>query len=210
MVSRVWTLFTDGASNVKWSGLGVIVITLSGEILREAIRTMPLTNNEAECEAWVVGLELAPGLGSEVIEIKCDSQLVVNQVYRIFNINEECMQQYFNKVQVLISLFKEWSIIHIPREENVEADALANLGSSTKMKGFDSGAVVQLVYSVLDMDSYCEVNSTNLIWDRRNEFIEYLKHGIPEDPKSSWHYGLRQLVTVWFIDIYIGGHSKDH
>nr|XP_009606186.1 uncharacterized protein LOC104100622 [Nicotiana tomentosiformis] len=65
------------------------------------LKMVPLTNNEAEYEALVKGLELARGLGSEVIEIKCDSQLVVNQV--------------------------EWSITHIPREENVEANALANL-----------------------------------------------------------------------------------
>nr|XP_009586934.1 uncharacterized protein LOC104084715 [Nicotiana tomentosiformis] len=39
---------------------------------------------------------------------------------------------------------------------------------------------------VLDVDGYCEVNSTNLIWDWRNEFIEYLRHGkLPEDPKAS-------------------------
>lgn len=55
----VWTLFTDGASNVKGSGLGIVLITPSGETLRQAIRTIPLTNNEAEYEALIAGLELA-------------------------------------------------------------------------------------------------------------------------------------------------------
>ncbi|XP_075095125.1 uncharacterized protein LOC142173434 [Nicotiana tabacum] len=95
------------------------------------------------------------------------------------------MQQYLNKVQALLARFREWSIIHIPREENVEADALANLGSSTKMKGSDSGTVVQLLHSVLGVDVYCEVNATNLVWDWRNEFIEYLRHGkLPKDSKA--------------------------
>ncbi|XP_070057662.1 uncharacterized protein [Nicotiana tomentosiformis] len=66
--SGVWTLFTDGASKVKGSGLGIFLITPSGETLRQAITMIPLTNNEAENE----------GLDSEVIEIKCDSQLVIN------------------------------------------------------------------------------------------------------------------------------------
>ncbi|XP_075095110.1 uncharacterized protein LOC142173422 [Nicotiana tabacum] len=108
------------------------------------------------------------------------------------------MKQYLNKVQVLLSWFKEWSIVHIPREENVEADALANLESSTEMKGSDFGAVVQLLHSVLDADGYCEVNLTSLIWDWRNEFIEYLRHGkLPEDPKAS--RALRIKVTHYYL-----------
>ncbi|XP_070045193.1 uncharacterized protein [Nicotiana tomentosiformis] len=96
------------------------------------------------------------------------------------------MQQYVNKVQALLARFREWSITHIPRVENVKADALGNLGSSNEMIGSDSGTVVQLLHSVLDADGYCEVNTTNLVWDWRNEFIEYLRHGkLPEDPKAS-------------------------
>ncbi|XP_075103578.1 uncharacterized protein LOC142178148 [Nicotiana tabacum] len=122
--SGVWTLFTDGASNVKGSDLGVVLIMPSGEILRHAIRTVPLTNNEDEYEALVIGLELDRGLGSE----------------------------YLNKLQALLAQFREWSIVHIPTKKNVEADALANLGSSTEMKGSDSGTVVQLLHLVLDVD----------------------------------------------------------
>nr|XP_009782210.1 PREDICTED: uncharacterized protein LOC104230990 [Nicotiana sylvestris] len=77
-ISRVWTLFTNGASNVKGTGLGVVLITPLGETLRKAIRIVSLTNNEVEYEALVAGLELTWGLGSEVIEVMCDSQLVVN------------------------------------------------------------------------------------------------------------------------------------
>ncbi|XP_070029042.1 uncharacterized protein [Nicotiana sylvestris] len=68
----------------------------------------------------------------------------------------------------------------------MEADALANLESSIKMKEMDSGVVVQLLHSILDVDGYCEVNSTNPIWDWRNEFIENLRHGkLPKYPKVS-------------------------
>ncbi|XP_075083415.1 uncharacterized protein LOC142167154 [Nicotiana tabacum] len=112
IISGVWTLFTDGASNVKGSDLGIVLITPSGKTLRQAIRSVPLTNNEAKYEALFARLELARGLGSVVIEIK------------------------------------ELSVIHIPREENVEADMLAFLWSSTEMKGADSGAVVQLLHSI--------------------------------------------------------------
>lgn len=82
--------------------------------------------------------------------------------------------------------FPEWSITYIPREDNAEADALANLGSSKEIKGSESGTIVQLMNSVLDTDGYYEVNSTSLVWDWRNEIIDYLEHGkLPEDPKAS-------------------------
>ncbi|XP_070050201.1 uncharacterized protein [Nicotiana tomentosiformis] len=103
----VWTLFTDEASNVKGSGLGIVLVMLSGETLRQAIRTIPLTNNEAEYEALITGLELTQGLDSEAIKVKCDSQLVVNQVYEIFDTKEERMQQYVVRVQALLTRFQE-------------------------------------------------------------------------------------------------------
>ncbi|XP_070025569.1 uncharacterized protein [Nicotiana sylvestris] len=163
--SGIWTLFMDKASNMKGSGLGVVLIKPSEETLRPTIKTILLTNNEAEYEALIAGLELAWGLGSDVIEIKCDSKLVVNQVYGIFDMNEECMQQYVIKVQTLLTRFWEWSITHILREENVETYALSNLGSSIEMKGSDSGVVIQLMHLVLDVAGYCKVNITNLVWD---------------------------------------------
>ncbi|XP_070049672.1 uncharacterized protein [Nicotiana tomentosiformis] len=162
--SGVWTLFTNGSSNVKWRGLGIVLIMPSGEALRQAIRTILLTNNEAEYKALIEGLELALGLDSEVIEIKCDSQLVINQVYGIFDTKEERMQQYVVKVHALLARFWEWSFTHIPREDKKEPDALANLGSSTKIKGSESGTIVQLMNSVLDIDGYYEVNSSSLVW----------------------------------------------
>lgn len=136
---------------------------------RKGVQARHSTNHafrrNPEYEALIVGLEFARRLDSEVIEIKCDSQLVVNQVYGIFKTKEERMQQYVMKVQVLLARFREWSIMHISREENAGADALANLGSSTEMKGSDSSMVVQLMHLVLDVDSYYEVNATNLVWD---------------------------------------------
>nr|XP_016484557.1 PREDICTED: uncharacterized protein LOC107805089 [Nicotiana tabacum] len=88
----VWNLFMDGSSNVKGFGLRIVLIAPLGETLRQAIKIVLLTNNEAEYEALVAELELALWLCSEVIKIKCDSQMVVNQVYGIFDTKEERIQ----------------------------------------------------------------------------------------------------------------------
>ncbi|XP_070043089.1 uncharacterized protein [Nicotiana tomentosiformis] len=75
-----WTLFTNGSSNFKGAGLGIVLIPPSGEIIRQAIKCYPITNNEAEYGDVIAGLELARELGIERIIIKSDLQLVVNQM----------------------------------------------------------------------------------------------------------------------------------
>nr|XP_016460374.1 PREDICTED: uncharacterized protein LOC107783861 [Nicotiana tabacum] len=70
-------------------------------------------------------------------------------------------------------------------DQNNETDALANLESSVDFDEFDSGAVVQLMNSIVE-EGHAEVNSTSLTWNFRNKYIEYLKKGkLPSDPKES-------------------------
>ncbi|XP_070021785.1 uncharacterized protein [Nicotiana sylvestris] len=76
----IWTLFTDGSSNVKGAGLGIVLVPPTGETIRQAIKFHSITNNDAEYEAVIAGLELARELGINQIVIKSDSQLVVNQM----------------------------------------------------------------------------------------------------------------------------------
>ncbi|MCD7452048.1 hypothetical protein HAX54_014822, partial [Datura stramonium] len=76
MMYNVWTLYTDGASNVKGTGLDVAFNTTTGEKLKQAISCVSLTNNEVEYEVILVGIELAQRLRSEAIIIICDSQFV--------------------------------------------------------------------------------------------------------------------------------------
>ncbi|XP_016504024.1 uncharacterized protein LOC107822044 [Nicotiana tabacum] len=140
----IWTLFTDGASNVRRSGLGIVLKPPTGGVIRQSIKTTRLTNSEAEYEAVIVGLELAKGLGAEVIEAKCDSLVVVNKVNESFELREDRMQRYLDKIQITFHRFKEWTLVHISREENSEADALANLGSSVEEDDILPISVVQL------------------------------------------------------------------
>lgn len=67
-VFGVWTLFTDGASNVKGYGLDIVLITPSRETLRQAFRNIPLTNNRAEYKALIEGLELDRGSHAMILE----------------------------------------------------------------------------------------------------------------------------------------------
>ncbi|XP_070023449.1 uncharacterized protein [Nicotiana sylvestris] len=105
--SGAWTLFTDGASNVKGSDLGIILKPPTSNRIRQSIKTPKLTNSEAEYEAMIAGLELAKSLKAEVIEAKCDSLLVVNQVNKTFEVREDRMQRYLDKLQVEAQSFEK-------------------------------------------------------------------------------------------------------
>ena len=87
------------------------------------------TNNEAEYEALLKGLELAKSLGAESVIVEGDCQLVINQVNGMCEAKEGRMKKYLNKVRQLVKKFKEASFVQLPREENMKADALAKAAS---------------------------------------------------------------------------------
>ncbi|XP_075083241.1 uncharacterized protein LOC142166993 [Nicotiana tabacum] len=146
----------------------------------------------------IAGLELAKSLGAEVVEAKCDSLLVVYQVNGSLEVREDTMQRYLDKLQVILHHFKEWTLVHIPRDQNSEADALANLGSSIEEYVILPRTVVQLSKSVIE-EGHAEINSTSLTWDWRNKYIDYLKNGkLPTDPKES--RALRAKVARFSLD----------
>ncbi|XP_070015774.1 uncharacterized protein [Nicotiana sylvestris] len=186
----MWTLFTDGSLNVKGFGLGIVLKPPTENKIRQTIKNSKLTNKDAENESMIAGLKLAKSLGAEVIEAKCDSQPVVNQFNRTFEVQEDRMQRYLEKLQVSLYRFKEWTLQHVPREQNSEANVLANLGSSIKDDELSAGTVIQLS-SLVIKEGHAQINTTCLTWDWRNKYIEYLKNGkLPSDPKE-----LRALRT---------------
>ncbi|GAU50258.1 hypothetical protein TSUD_409040 [Trifolium subterraneum] len=71
-----WTIFVDGSSNSQGSGAGIILKNGDGVLIEVSLRlSFPTTNNQAEYEAFLVGLRLAEDLGAEEIKIFTDSHL---------------------------------------------------------------------------------------------------------------------------------------
>ncbi|XP_070013387.1 uncharacterized protein [Nicotiana sylvestris] len=148
--SGVWTLFTDGATNIRGSRLGIVLKPPVVGVIRQSIKTAKLTNNEAEYEATIAGLELAKSLGAKTVKAKCNLLFVVSQVNGSYEALEDRMQRYLDKIQVVPRHFKEWTLVHVPREQNSEADALTNLGSSVEEEDLLPGVVVQLFKSMVE------------------------------------------------------------
>ena len=69
-----WNIHTDRSSNRRVGGAGVVIQTLEGDKVKCMIRLdFPTTNNEAEYEALVAGLDFARAVGAENVVVHCDS-----------------------------------------------------------------------------------------------------------------------------------------
>lgn len=76
-----WILQVDGSSNVKGNGKGIYLKSPTGEAIKQSFRLgFKASNNEAEYEVMVVGLQLTISLGARRLKVTSDSQLIVNQV----------------------------------------------------------------------------------------------------------------------------------
>ena len=92
----------------------------------------PTTNNEAEYEALVVGLDLAKAAGVTNVVIYCDSQIVTSQVNGNYECKGERMKKYLEQVKKWINDLQA-KFVQIPKEENEQADHLAKAASAEHM-----------------------------------------------------------------------------
>nr|GEX42500.1 retrovirus-related Pol polyprotein from transposon opus [Tanacetum cinerariifolium] len=89
-----WTLFTDGASSIEGSGEGLILTDPDGREVTYALRfNFKASNNEAEYEALVAGLELVIQMEAQQLNVYTDSLLIANQVKGIYEAREELIKR---------------------------------------------------------------------------------------------------------------------
>ena len=84
------------------------------------------TNNQAEYRAIIAALEEALPLGAGEVELNSDSELVVKQVKGHYRVRKEALRPLYQRVKQLQDSLKGFKIKHIPRQQNREADKLAN------------------------------------------------------------------------------------
>ena len=87
------------------------------------------TNNIAEYEALILGLNALKYMKARIISVHGDSELIINQVKAVYQTKHPRMRAYRNLVLDLLENFKEYIITLIPREQNVIVDVLATLAS---------------------------------------------------------------------------------
>lgn len=123
-----WILYTDGASrgNPGEAGAGALLTNEQGKEFPLSRYLGIKTNNQAEYEALILGLEALIQYQPEEVEIYADSELMVKQLNGEYKVKNEGLKPHYEKVKNLLKNFKKVLIRHIPREENKRADELAN------------------------------------------------------------------------------------
>lgn len=131
-----WVIYTDGGArgNPGPAGIGVVIRSADGKKIKEIRRFLGRqTNNFAEYAAVIIALEelkkLVPGKERKNahVEIRMDSELVVRQLTNAYQIKEPTLFPLFIKIHNMqIADFPHAVFTHVRREENKEADALAN------------------------------------------------------------------------------------
>lgn len=76
--------------------------------------------------------------------------------------------------------------MQVPREENTEAYALANIASLADTANDANASIIHLFHSIFEPDNN-EVNFSHLTWDWRNEIVAFLQHGTISDDKTKAH-----------------------
>ncbi len=85
-----------------------------------------MTNNAAEYQALILGLRGALGVGGTSIRIYTDSELVARQMKGIYNVRDRRLRTLYREAVELLKGFHSYEFIPIRREDNREADRLAN------------------------------------------------------------------------------------
>lgn len=99
-VTPAWQLHTDGSATSQGSGAGIVLVSPGGKVTEYALKfQFKATNNEAEYEAVLAGLELCKSLGAGRIKLFTDSQLVVNQIRGEYEVRDDNMERYLSKVK---------------------------------------------------------------------------------------------------------------
>jgi len=119
----------DGAcrGNPGPSSVGVLIRDPEGKTIEEYGRFIgETTNNVAEYTAVLEALRLARGLGGTELRILSDSQLMVRQLSGVYRVKNERLQRLWARVDALRKPFESVVFLHVPREQNRDADRLAN------------------------------------------------------------------------------------
>nr|XP_025678964.1 uncharacterized protein LOC112778912 [Arachis hypogaea] len=172
-----WKLYFDGSKHKDGAGVGILIISPEGipsEFLFEL--KYPCSHNVAEYEALILGLEILIDKGALKVQILGDSQLVLKQLSKEFKCNNETLQKYLVTAWELLTSFRKFSLVHIPRIHNEIANELAQIASKYRI-GPETIKKLSSIHQILVLANEREVLCIDE-WedfDWRKPIAQYLK-----------------------------------
>ncbi|XP_024178637.1 uncharacterized protein LOC112184613 [Rosa chinensis] len=205
---NTWRLYVDGASNKKTSGAGILLISPDDQVYQYALKfSFKASNNAAEYEALIAGLQIARELGVQHLSIFSDSQLVVNQVSGNFEAKEPHMSSYQALARALVQRFTSYIFTQIPRAENDKADALAKLASTSPNPTYGA-TKVEILAGPSTSKTVSEIFSVDHTTSWMDPILKYMVYGLaPDDKVEARRLQLRSdRYTIMNGKLYRRGH----
>ena len=135
---KEWTLFVDGASrgNPGAAGAGIYLICSDAIVLEQGFYLGEKTNNQAEYLALLIGLFFSKKYvkGSDVLHIRSDSQLLVRQIQGVYKVKDVHLKAMHDVVKLFLKKIPSYTIDHVLRGGNSDADRMANHGVDKKIE----------------------------------------------------------------------------
>ncbi|XP_019180259.1 PREDICTED: uncharacterized protein LOC109175453 [Ipomoea nil] len=190
-----WKMYFDGASHREGAGAGVVFVTPESEMLPYSFTlTEQCSNNVAEYQALILGLEIAADMKQLRINIYGDSKLIINQVLGLYEVKKAELVPYNNYAKILMQWLGDVTIEHVPRKENKQADALAALASTithpaARVRVCQKWVVPPIFNEDSSVDETVELPTASVYDigkdDWRHSLIDYLADGkLPEDSRK--------------------------
>nr|KYP41385.1 Retrovirus-related Pol polyprotein from transposon 297 family [Cajanus cajan] len=195
-----WILSVDGASNLGGNGAGIVLEGPGGILLEQSLRfEFRASNNQAEYKALLAGMSLAKEMGATSLSARSDSHLITGQVAGTFQAKDPQLAKYLEKVKLLSENFREFTLNHVPREQNSWVDLLSKLASTKK-----PGATRSVIQETLTQPSINTPQGSVLFIQEELDswmgpYIAYLTRGeVLEDKKEA---SLIQRESARFVVI---------
>ena len=127
---------SDGAArgNPGPAGAGAVLFDEQGRVL-ERLGTFVgrQTNNVAEYQGVLLGVRRARELGAEELEVIADSELMVRQLSGAYQVRAPALRELHAEALSLLKAFRKVKLVHVPREQNAEADEMSNRAIDEKL-----------------------------------------------------------------------------
>ena len=112
--------------------MGLVLVSPEKITIEKSLRlNFSATNNKAEYEALLKGMEMVQKMGGKAVRAFSDSRLVVGQVRGDLEARDSRMLEYLCLVRSIQEKFEVFDLSHVPRSGNTHADSLATLATSS-------------------------------------------------------------------------------
>ena len=196
-----WKFHVDGAANHRGSEVGLVLVSPKNITIKKSLRLgFSATNNEAEYETLLVGMNMVQKLGGKAVEIFSDSRLEVGQVQGEIEAKDATMQEYLSQVRHLQSGFESFNLSHVSRSSNTHADSLTTLATSSAQDLPQVILVEDLCNHTKADRKMVQVHQIRVGPSWMDSIVMFLKEDVLPEDKSETEKIRRKAPRFWLFE----------